>query len=101
MAGAFDEVRILGVLGSPRVQELELRRLQRVRALARLDPWCFRQRLPEALTVRLQAALRRLLSGPAISAERSEEGARAFGVGDFALVETTAEELDLVAICRK
>lgn len=101
LAGAFGEVRIHGLVGSPTAQELELRRLRRIRTLSKLDPWHFRELVPEALTWRLRAVLRRMLSSRAVSAERPEEGRRVFGEDDFSVVETTAEALDLVAICRK
>lgn len=94
-SGAFGDVQMHGVFGSPRELAVLAAERQKLDALLRLDPLKLRRRLPRPLLQRLYDwRLRR---------ERSDGGPEhaAITLEDFDLrSEGLADSLDLMAVCR-
>ncbi|MBI5106064.1 MAG: class I SAM-dependent methyltransferase [Solirubrobacterales bacterium] len=94
-AGTFGDVRVLGIFGSARYQELVDEQLARLDALLRRDPLRLRRLVPRRVR---QKAYDLLLT----RARRDDDPrAAAIGVEDFTLGDDGVDAaLDLVAVCR-
>jgi SAM-dependent methyltransferase len=93
----FEDVEMLGVGMSPRAARYQADRLRRIRRIMRLDPLGIRNRLPRSwidwLFARFSIVVRRGI--------QKGEGLPDLGTDDFPVGPSTADSLDLLAVCRR
>jgi 2-polyprenyl-3-methyl-5-hydroxy-6-metoxy-1,4-benzoquinol methylase len=92
----FHEVKIYGIYGNEKLQEMELARIKTAKIVARIDIFGIRDMVP----MKMRQAISNIIHNIK-SPSTSEENIVQFGVEDFHVSESAEGGMDLLAVCKK
>jgi len=93
---AFSDVKVYGIYGNQKLQEMEFARIKTARMVAHLDIFGFRDIVP----MRLRQAVSNIINHIRFP-RKSEENYQKFGIDDFHVSESVEGGIDLLAVCMK
>jgi ubiquinone/menaquinone biosynthesis C-methylase UbiE len=93
---AFSEVKIYGIYGNQKLQEMELARIKTARMVARLDIFGLRDIVP----MKLRQIVSNIINDIR-SSRKSDENSQKLGIEDFHTSESAEGGIDLLAVCNK
>lgn len=92
----FSEVKIYGIYGNQKLQDMELSRIKTARMVAHLDIF----RLRDIVPMKLRQVVSNIINDIS-SSSKSDENSQKFGIEDFHISELADGGIDLLSVCTK